>query len=82
MIQQYIYHIFLTFFLFEKLSNSILGSNFLLSSESINIVPYSAFITLLKSLYCCKTYMIYLISFSKFSDSLPHFTFANAIRNL
>ena len=80
------------FSLSERLSNSVLGSDVLLFSESINIVSmlfyeFIEFIILLHtflviSFVQCKAFMICLISFSKFSDVLPAFTFASAIGNL
>ena len=80
------------FILSERLSNTLRGSDVLLFSEFINIVPIlsynlTEFIILLYtflaisfSLY--KEYIIYLVSFSKFSDVLPAFTCTRAIANI
>ena len=80
------------FISFERLRNSVLGSDVLLFLEFINIVSvlfYNfteciillyAFLVIYFARY--RKYMNCLISFSKFSDVLPVFTSASAISNL
>ena len=88
--------IYLSFFfryiLSERLSNNLWGSGVLLFSEFINLVYilYYNFIEIIKLLYTFlviyfaryKEYIIWWISFSKFSDVLPAFTRTRAIGNL
>ena len=76
----------------ERLSNSLWGSDVLLVLKLINIVLilfykfiefiiyYTHFLITSFALY--KKDMIFLISFSKFSDVLQTFTFTRAIGNL
>ena len=76
----------------ERLSNSLCGSDILLFSEFIKIVSilfynFIEFVILLYTFLVIsfaryREYIICLISFSKFSDVLPVFTCAIAIRNL
>ena len=80
------------FILSARLSNSLRGSDILLFSEFINIVsiPFYNFIEFMILLYTFlvnsfalyKKYIIFLISFSKFSDVLPAFTCVSVIVNL
>ena len=80
------------FIISKKLSNSLWGSDLLLFSEFINIVStlFYNFIEfmilfytfLVISSFRYKEYIIFLISFSKFSDLLPAFTCASGIGNL
>ena len=80
------------FISFERLRNSVLGSDVLLFLEFINMVcilfyNFTEFIILLYAFLViyfarCRKYMNCLISFSKFSDVLPVFTSASAISNL
>ena len=75
-----------------KLSDSLWRSDVLLFSEYINIVsilfynfikPIILLYTFLVNFFArYKTYMIWRISFSKFSDVLPAFTCTNTIDNL
>ena len=77
----------------ERLSSSLWGSDVLLFSEFINIVSiimFYYFIEFIILLYAVlvfsfaryREYIISLISFSKFSDTLPAFTCASAINKL
>ena len=76
----------------ERLSNSLWGSDVLLFVEFINIVSFVFYDTMefIKLLYTflvihfvrCKEYMIYPISFSKFLDVLPAFTYVSGIGNI
>ena len=80
------------FILSVRLSNNLWGSDILLFSEFINIVftlfyNFIEFIILLYTFLVIsfaryKEYIIYLISFSKFSDVLPALTCVRAIDNL
>ena len=80
------------FILSKRLSNSLWGLDVLLFPEFINIVfiliySFIEFIILLytflvNSFSRNKEYIIYLISFNKFSDVLPAFTCASDIGNL
>ena len=74
-----------------RFSNSLWGTDVFLFSEFINIVfilfyNFIEFIILFYT-FCCffsryKEYIICLISFSKFSDVLPAFTYVRAIGSL
>ena len=91
MIKQQIYH-FLKFILSERSSNNLWAADVLLFSEFINMVSilfynFIEFIILLHtflviSIARYKEYMACLISFGKFSDALPAFTWGNNIGNL
>ena len=79
------------FIFYERLSNSLWGSDVLTFPEFMDIIsiPFFNFIELIILLYTFlvisfawyKEYMIWWISFSKFSDVLPAFTCAGAFRN-
>ena len=78
---------FFKFILSERLSNSLWGSDVLLSPESILLYNFIEFIMLsytflVISFARYKEYMICLILFSKISDVLPAFTYASANGNL
>ena len=91
LIKQHILLLFFQFISSVKLINSLLGSNFLLFLELINIAStlfynFIEFIILLYTfLVICFAgyieYIICLILFSKFSDILLAFTCASAIGN-
>ena len=75
----------------ERLNNSLWGSDLLLFLELIKVsILYYTFIEFIILLYTFlvisfaryKEYMIWRISFSKFSDVLPAFTCARAVGNL
>ena len=80
------------FYLSERLSNSLWGSDVLLFSEFINIVfilfyNFIEFIIFLHTFLVIsqaqyKEYLICIISFGKFPDILNDFTCARAIDNL
>ena len=82
----------LRFILSVRLSNSLCESDVLLFSEFINIVStlfynFIEFIILLYTFLVIsfaryREYIIFLASFSKFSDVSPAFTCASAIGNL
>ena len=76
----------------QRLSNCLLGSDVLLFSEFINTVSilFNNFIELIILLYNFslfslgryKEYVMFLISFNKFSDVFPAFSYASAIGSL